>query len=914
MCLRVGGTGDAESRTIDEAADVACRPPAIEPSADPNIFSPEQENDLGDAVAERVGSNFRVIEDPALTAPLRAIGERLMTHVPPSPLRLRFSLIELPEANAFVLPGGRIYVSRKLVAFATSEDELAGVIAHELGHVIARQHTIAVSNQFKKVLGIASVTDRADIFEKYHRLLDNIARKPDVFRQQSGHDSKEQVAADRIGIFILAAAGYDPSTYAQFWDRYAETGGRTGGFLSDLFGQTSPESRRLREAIRAMTSLPPGCVDQRSKSTDAYRRWQMEVLSFTAAPPAERLSGVRSKVNLAPNLRGEVTHLRFSPDGRHILAQDDSGITILSRTPFAPVFRIDAPDATPATFTPDSSHVVFHRDFRVETWRIDDRRLDTVHEVIVRQRCLQTLLAPDGRTLACLDTDFGLSIVDVPSGTMAYQKPQFAQPDLRLMLDVLLGAEDDSPISMGFSTDARYFAAGFRTGASLLFDVPSRAVVALNTTARRFIADGFVFTGPDRLVARNPDDPAKSAILTVPGGERTASIALVRREMSAATRGNFLFARPFQQFAVGVMDLTKGQITRGLTTRAVDIFDDVLVAERGSGEMGLYAVANNQLQQQTAMPATRLGRLRSWAASPDLKWIAASERTRGAVWEVARGRRVFHVRGFRGAAIDDAGRAVLDMPKSLSLDRQMVQLNGANGEETSAVAVKDVYAAQYGDLLVVRTPVRQGGRLADGFTLDVRDARSATPLWTKKFGTESPVVNADPVSGRIVLGWSAATSSLRGDLRRDPGLRARLDELEDTQGDQILQVFDGRTGQQAGTVMVETGRRSFSIRDIATAGDWVAIGDSTNRTRVYSLGNGELRGRIFGNDPVVNAARGLVAVRNGANHVTVHDASTLATQGDYTFAAGVSFVAFSADGQRLLVVTNNQVATVLDLK
>src|SRR5215475_2220149 len=102
-------------------AQQSCRPPIPQASHEPNIFTEEQEVDLGDAIAEQIQRNFRVIDDDDVTDYLRRIGERIVKHLPPTKLRFQFFLVDLSEANAFVLPGGRIYVSRKLVAFTQSE-------------------------------------------------------------------------------------------------------------------------------------------------------------------------------------------------------------------------------------------------------------------------------------------------------------------------------------------------------------------------------------------------------------------------------------------------------------------------------------------------------------------------------------------------------------------------------------------------------------------------------------------------------------------------------------------------------------------------------------------------------------------------------------------------------------------------
>ena len=95
------------------------------PSRDPNIFTTAQDADLGDAMAERFEGYLRTIDDAPLAENLTRIGTRLAAHLPPNEFKFQFRLIDIPDANAFVLPGGRVYVSRKLIGLTRSEDELA---------------------------------------------------------------------------------------------------------------------------------------------------------------------------------------------------------------------------------------------------------------------------------------------------------------------------------------------------------------------------------------------------------------------------------------------------------------------------------------------------------------------------------------------------------------------------------------------------------------------------------------------------------------------------------------------------------------------------------------------------------------------------------------------------------------------
>jgi hypothetical protein len=131
--------------------------PVLSRSRRANIFSEQQEMDLGEVVAESLAYTIRVIEDDALVRPLRRIGNRVAQQMPASKLEFRFFLIDDPNANAWALPGGRIYVTRKLVSITRNEDELAGVLAHEMGHSTGCATEVAVATGSNKGHGSTGV-------------------------------------------------------------------------------------------------------------------------------------------------------------------------------------------------------------------------------------------------------------------------------------------------------------------------------------------------------------------------------------------------------------------------------------------------------------------------------------------------------------------------------------------------------------------------------------------------------------------------------------------------------------------------------------------------------------------------------------------------------------------------------------
>lgn len=145
---------------------------------------------------------------------------------------------------------------------------------------------------------------------------------------------------------------------------------------------------------------------------------------------------------------GVLRQLQFSADGKHVLAQDNSHITVLTVDPLRVLFRVQADQAVLGRFTPDSREIVFVRSMprvvegqmppaqgtpRVERWRLANctRVASTAIPVLM---CGTALLGPDGRTLACADLKGRLHVVDVQAGCEAFTKKEFALGSEQLYL------------------------------------------------------------------------------------------------------------------------------------------------------------------------------------------------------------------------------------------------------------------------------------------------------------------------------------------------------------------------------------------------------------------------------------------------------------------------------------------------
>jgi WD40 repeat protein len=913
-CL--GAPGQAQQRCV------APPPPALTPPPGADIFTPQQEVDLGDVEAEQIERNIRVIHDEQLAGYLNHVAERLLAQMPPTQLRFRVILVDLPIVNSFSLSGGRIYVTRKMVAFLRNDDEIAGLLGHEMGHALTHQEALRMTRVFREVLGVTSVGDRKDIFEKFNRLLDNVARNPKAVEREGNREEPEQGQADQVALYAAANAGYSPQGFSAFFDRLAQTSGKTGNWLSDFFQTTRPDEKRLREIRKSLESLPPPCrpTTPASASPD-FLEWQASVIGYSGLGRIESLAGVVDKKLLDPPLRNDITHLKFSPDGKYVLAQDDASVFVLSREPFHLLFRIDAPDSHPAQFSPDSQNVVFDtRGMHVEKWSIADEKRVDVHELAIPGGCVQTRLSPDGKSLACMNRNFDISLFDAAQGNMIFTKKGFFAPNISGPFEQLLRAyalmlESEFGIEwakMAFSPDSRTFLAA-DGNASLAVDMTTHNPFPLHGALSGMVSGGFAFLSPDRVIAVNRPDPKNSAIFKFPSGELVEKL-LLGGNLRAPTHGNYVIAGPLKDFTVGALDLSSHKFSIGVRdSAALDVYDNLAVLQKPSGELELVELGFLKIQAVANIPQSPLGVLRAADASPDLKWVALSGATRAAIWNVSTGKRLYFTRGFRGAFFDGDTAFFADFPKLEPQERSIARMALDGSGIKPAIPVDDQSAVwQWGHYLLTRKPAGKHGSLFANTSLEVKSVRDGQVLWTRTFPKELPSWTLDSKAGTLLVGWSINEDAAKEEIKQHPALQTRLAAMRDRTGAWVLEDLDAATGKQIGELVVDTGKGSFRIQNWYAAGDWVIVTDNENRTLVYSLSTGEQKGTVFGARSIVSIPAGLLVVENETGRLDIYSLPSLEKRGQLIFSSPISLEAFSQDGQRLFVLTGNQTAYTFD--
>lgn len=941
-----------------------CNPPTITANSKIyNIFSPEQEMILGDLNHQRMAGDLRFVQDEKLLAYVRQIGDKLIRHLPPTGLKFQFFIIDIPDANAFNTPGGYVFLSRKLISFTKTEDELAGVMAHELGHAVVHHGASDISQIFKKILNVTEVGDRKDITEKYNLLIER-GRTRSV-SQSSNHESEQQVEADRIGLFAMVSAGYDPNAFSEFFSRLVEEKAKSGNWFTNIFGNSNPTEKRLREMVKVTEQLPAPCRETRSTASQQYLSWQAEVVSFRQPDIAEELPGLLWKKELSPQLKSDISYFAMSSDGAHFLAQDDFAISVIQRDPLKLVFQIPVTDAHPASFTPDGRFVVFGTaGLRFEKWSIADAKPVEVRELVVRRDCWEHEFSPDGKYLACVDYSLGLNVLETQTGKKLWEQKKFyALTFFEYLGWIMADAEDDEStirqnkfFNLEFSPDSRYLIASrsnkyrfkFKIDAFTV-DETENTLLALDLSTLKPVSTGgdlkkvtrrpFIFISPDKILAQMPSNVNESGIFSFPQGKRLAKFAMTANELKLTGNPNYVIVKPLANAKMGIFDLTKGTLVSGMNKTDATFWNDLIIYELISGSVTIsqtkYDEAEKMLKSTKVgtidIPVGSMSRLSAANVSDNMQWLAVSSKTRGAIWDLTSGERKMHVRGFRGAIIAPNGVAVGDFPKFAPVNHSLVYMNATTNEASTLREIPDKGARQYGRFVMLRQSLkapkeppkdkqpRSASDESDEESLsrevkfELRDIINDKVVWSNEFKKEAPRFFFDDYSGRLIFYWDLGSDAGKARLKEDPILQERSRQMGNKDDDYLVEVFDAFAGKSVGVLLLETGKGSFDIESGFSEADWLVLRDDNNRVLVYSIKTGELRYRFFGAHAAMNPSGNQVIVENYPGELTLYDLATGNTQARLRFKTSAAFVRFSLDGKKLFVLTAGQVTYAFDL-
>jgi len=892
------------------AQDVCVLPPGLAKPAVGNMFTDEQENMLGDVMADWIEHREALVKDAAESAYLEKIGSRLLAVLPPTGIKFRFLLVDSGEVNGFSLAGGRVYLTRKLVATAHNEDEVAGVLAHEIGHILTHQSATAVSDWFRRLLKTNSVTDRADIYAKFVRIMDipdNKAYDPD--------SDANQAVADSVALYAMAKAGYAPASYAEFWDRSFFVEGKTGSGWSDFFHMTKPSQKRLRSLRAMISSLPSGCGAKSPSVPDSFKSWQALVI---ANQRTERTESASKSVTLEPALRMDLDSIRFSPDGKYVLAQDESSIFVLDATSNKLLFRFDADDAWPAQWSPDSKRVVFHTPkLHIEEWDVEQQKLRVAHELVTKNDCVQTALSPDGRTLICVTfgelveltrrLPFDLYLLDTESGQQLFAKKDFAGVGgytayFWSFLHAFGGTVE--PVYLAFSQDGNVVVLGNGAG-KLAFDLRSRTEISLGGDFKNHVSGPFAFQASG-IAGIDAFEPKNSGLFSFPDGHRISKTSLNVRELKSISSGDLVSTIGKDDSHILLDFKTEQSVLQ--TKAAFDIHGEKVAVQAVDGGIEFGTVRPVvKLQSREGLPLSPLGSLRVMELSPDGKFLALSGKTRGGVWDLTTGKRIYNLHGYTGVAFHKDGSLYLDVPKLEKSDRSIFKFQLDRSTVTKVeVPLKDEMRVVAGKLLEWKTAEKNKS------ILSVKDVATGEELWTRTFGKQSPYSRTNVADGNFLLIWDLGSNGGKAELQSHPELSMQAGALKDRSNGLILELLDAGDGKLKQSVVLEKPRAYDGPAWVYMVGDAVLIETSDHRTLLYSIKTGAMLKQVFGYMVAADSESGLFCVRNRSNEALVYDL-TGTERAHVNVGSTIRFARLRDHGHKLLLLGADQKLRSFDL-
>ncbi len=194
-----------------------------------NKYTPEQDVQIGREAAAEVRQQYPIITDDQIEGYLERLGDRLVAAAPAdlkkAPFEYSFTPVNLKDINAFALPGGPMFVNRGMIEAASREGEVAGVMAHELAHVLLRHGTAnATKAQGFQIGAIAGAIAGAVIGGGWGEVISQGSQFGlGTWLLKYSRDYEKQ--ADLVGAQIMARAGYDPRDLARMFETIQEQGG-----------------------------------------------------------------------------------------------------------------------------------------------------------------------------------------------------------------------------------------------------------------------------------------------------------------------------------------------------------------------------------------------------------------------------------------------------------------------------------------------------------------------------------------------------------------------------------------------------------------------------------------------------------------------------------------------------------------
>jgi len=249
-------------------------------------ISQQQEVQMGQEYAQQINAQLPIIQDPELNRYINVLGDSIAGLTSRRDLDWHFFIVDAQEVNAFAVPGGFVYVNRGLIQRADQMDELAGVLGHEIGHVVRRHTVKQMEKEQGANIGITLACVLTSICgSQAAGAAINIAGGA-VFARFSRQDEAE---ADAEGVKNTVRAGISPAGMVSMFQKLLEERKSRPGAVESWFLTHPLEEDRINAVQALINQIPPTQLAQLGTDTRNFHAFKTRLQSLPPSPPPRQV-------------------------------------------------------------------------------------------------------------------------------------------------------------------------------------------------------------------------------------------------------------------------------------------------------------------------------------------------------------------------------------------------------------------------------------------------------------------------------------------------------------------------------------------------------------------------------------------------------------------------------------------------
>lgn len=242
--------------------------------------SERDEREMGSAEAASIDSQVPIVHDTAITSFLTRLGQSLTSQTGRTDVEWRFTVVNVWPVNAFALPGGYVYVTRGLIEQSDRLDELAGVMGHEIAHVVRRHSVKQIQEGRRQDAGLMVL---CSLTRLCGTLGGAIAVQVGADAHSAQYSQRQEADADSVGVHLIGRAGIDPEGLPRFLEKVLAQRAEQPTPLEAFFASHPTDESRIAALRREIAVLesPTGLI----RDTPEFQAFRQRVRALPLPPP-----------------------------------------------------------------------------------------------------------------------------------------------------------------------------------------------------------------------------------------------------------------------------------------------------------------------------------------------------------------------------------------------------------------------------------------------------------------------------------------------------------------------------------------------------------------------------------------------------------------------------------------------------